>query len=95
MPEEERQYWTKRNLAIKITGPHVVECLEKHGWTVTLHQCVAIASYGTHGQGDDYLNELLSVMPTIYAMREFFKRMPTYEVDAETFEYLMKSGSFL
>ena len=89
MPEEERVVWTKRNLAIKITGPHVIECLEKHGYSMTLHQMVILS------EKDEYLNEFLSVFPTICAMRDFFKKITTYEVDAETFEYLMKSGSFV
>lgn len=92
MPDEEREAWTKKNLAIRIAGPHVIESIEKHGWNATLHNVVVCCSKGA---GDEYLNEFLTVMPTIACLRDFFKKMPTYEVDPETFEYLMKTGSFI
>lgn len=82
--------WTKKNLAIKIAGPHVIECLEKHGWELTLHHMVIYSS-----KGDDMLQEFLTMLPSIYALRDFLKRMPSYEVDEETFEYYMKSGYFI
>lgn len=91
MPEE-RIAWTKKNLAIRIAGPHVVEALEKYGFRETLHQMVVISH---SGKGDQYLEEMLTILPTITALRDFLKKIPTYEVDEETFEYLLKSGSVL
>ncbi len=93
MPEQIS--WTKKNLAIKITGPHVVECLETHGWHETLHQTVLLATRGSHGEGDQYLEEMLTVLPTLCVLRDFLKKIPTYEVSAEDFEALIKTGQFV
>lgn len=91
MPEEERIQWTKRNLAIRMTGPHVVECLEKYGYDATLHQLVVLSTV----YQDKYLEEYLALFPTVCVLRDFLKKIPVYDVDEETFEYLMKQGGIL
>lgn len=64
------------------------ESLAENGEFLTLQALVSLSSPG----GDPRLNEMLAIFPSIASMGRFFKKVPSYEVDAKTFEYLIRQG---
>jgi len=64
------------------------ESLTENGEFLTLQALVSLSSVG----GDSRLNEMLALFPSVVSMGKFFKKVPNYEVDAKTFEYLIKQG---
>ena len=66
----------------------LVESLEENGASSTLHLLVSLASTET----DDKIEDMLLMFPTMVCLHKFLKKIPSYEVDEKTFEYLMKQG---
>lgn len=46
-------------------------------------------------QDDFVLNELIAVLPTVSSLGNFLRKMPSYKVTPEEFEYLVKLGHIL
>lgn len=65
----------------------LVESLGENGASHTLQTLMSL-SVGE----DEKVQEMILMYPTLVAMNEFFKKVPSYEVDAKTFEYLIKQG---
>lgn len=66
----------------------LVESLTENGESHTLQTLVSLSATCE----DERVHEMLLMYPSLVAMGKFFKKVPSYEVDAKTFEYLMKQG---
>jgi hypothetical protein len=64
------------------------ESLAENGESLTLQTLVSLSV----GENSRRLNEMLAMLPAVSTTARFFKRVPNYEVDAKTFEYLIKQG---
>ena len=65
----------------------LAESLAQNGESHTLQILVSLSA-----TCDEKIHEMLLMYPSMVAMGTFFKKVPSYEVDAKTFEYLMKQG---
>lgn len=66
----------------------LAESLAENGEYNTLQALVSLSATCD----DERVHEMLLMYPSLVAMGAFFKKVPSYEVDAKTFEYLMKQG---
>lgn len=64
----------------------LVESLDTNGASQTLQMLLSLSDK------EKKARDMLVMFPALVTIQVFFKRIPNYEVDAETFEYLIKQG---
>jgi len=66
----------------------VIESVEENGETMTLHTLISLSVTSE----SDKVDEMLVIFPGMVELNKFLKKIPSFEVDAETFERLIKDG---
>ncbi len=66
----------------------LMESISENGEHNTLQMLVSLSSI----KKDERVEDMISMFPTLVCMNQFLKKIPAFEVDAETFERLIKEG---
>jgi hypothetical protein len=73
--QQEKELKTKQNQALRIGGIALAESLAKNGWTATLDMLLWVQSKKSNW----ILEELLIVLPGIYAQGDFISKLEAFE----------------
>lgn len=89
MEESDRVLRKYANLKQQVQNIQILaESLDQNGASQTLQ---VLASLSTT-ESDPRIDSMLAMLPAMVAIQKFFKKIPSYEVDAADFEYLIKQG---
>jgi hypothetical protein len=89
MEETSRMMFKHEAMKKKIQATQIViESVEENGETVTLQTLISLSAMSE----DDKVDEMLLLFPGMVELNKFLKKIPSFEVDAETFERLIKDG---
>jgi hypothetical protein len=65
----------------------LVESIEENGISHTLQTLISLSTVE-----DSRIEEMLLMYPSMVCLNKFLKKIPNYEVDAKTFQYLIDQG---
>ncbi len=90
MMEASRALQKYEEMKHKIQATQIlIESVEENGEGATLHTLISLS---VASSGDKKVEDMLALFPTMVEMSKFLKKIPSFEVDAETFERLIKDG---